>query len=282
MATTRRTSSSRSESWICQWHLAQNGPDMHEFLLRAAGAASWTSAVPCLKIRYSRYSHVYPQVMAVFIGWWAIRFLGYPMKKTNADGVSVHTWCHNVSLLKFPSVCRDTLWALGLIRTAVSISRIFSRAANRVWSSRTLKWTLDGWKGHEWSGVMSWSSKLSHRASTCLYQWKSRLKIWSIELSVADVWLSWPCLKLWAFPGSYRVVLEGDNFVFEERHGDGRDVRGILLQEDAWLVAPQLQWLLHHRVSLWPQKWGSSPILAWMPLIQTSVMTSYIMLYIYI
>lgn len=35
---------------------------------------------------------------------------------------------------------------------------------------------------------------------------------------------------------SYRVVLDGDNFVFEERHGDGRDVRGILLQEDAWLV----------------------------------------------
>ena len=50
-------------------------------------------------------------------------------------------------------------------------------------------------------------------------------------------------------PGSYRVVLDGDNLVFEERHGDGRDVRGILLQEDAWLVAPQLQ-LLHGRGSL--------------------------------
>ena len=50
-----------------------------------------------------------------------------------------------------------------------------------------------------------------------------------------------PCLNLWAFQGSYRVVLDGDSLVFEERHGDGRDVRGILLQEDAWLVAPQLQ-----------------------------------------
>jgi len=90
--------------------------------------------------------------MAVFIGWWTISFFGYPI-------LDKRWWCFNSqsvtsNLLKFPSVCRDTLWALGLIRTAVSISTIFSRAANRVWSSRTLKWTLDGRKGHEWSWMV--------------------------------------------------------------------------------------------------------------------------------
>eukprot|EP00434_Breviolum_minutum_P024267 symbB.v1.2.021427.t2/scaffold1844.1/size99053/7 len=40
----------------------------------------------------------------------------------------------------------------------------------------------------------------------------------------------------------YRVVVDGDDgdhgnhLVFEERHADGREVRGMLLQEDAWLV----------------------------------------------